>query len=481
MPASIDFTACALLGTASAALVGRAFVQVQQGYTQPAQLWLAMTGDSGMRKTPTLNKFVGPLRKWLMEERGKVDPFFDKPSTLETITTDATPEALAALMARHNGKAIVFTDEGSAMEVLTGMTYRKVGAGANIDALLQSYDGGLVSVARKLADSSFDIPEAHMSLTIGMQPNVLENLSGNMELASRGFPQRLLYFLPEPMGHYVIRDLPQEDPELLTAWEEKVRGLASAFREQPVTLTMTEAAHACFQDFAQLMIDERFGDLGGHEAIVSWCLKAAGKVARLALILTLLENVDADCVDAPAVEAAVGMMRDYFIPHMKRVYYGERKLSHAAKALFRSLVKMGNETGGVVPQSQLKQRTRGQKQFKGDAGAESFRAALEELARAGYIRKIPSAVPDGAGRRGDGAWEVRDVFLDQPKEKFIKAEKTVTKNFESRITPGIPTYPLDMQQPADCFDYELPFEKSPAGEKISGRAINVNRSDEHGS
>ena len=90
MPAPIDFAACALLGTASAALVGRAFVQIQPGYTQPVQLWCAMTGDSGAKKTPTLNKFLDPLRKWLMEERAKADPYFDKPSALETITTDAT-------------------------------------------------------------------------------------------------------------------------------------------------------------------------------------------------------------------------------------------------------------------------------------------------------------------------------------------------------------------------------------------------------
>ena len=129
-----------------------------------------MTGDSGAKKTPTLNKFLDPLRRWLMEERANADPYFDKPSTLETITTDATPEALAAHMARHNGRAIIFTDEGSAMNVLTGMTYRKPGSEANIDALLQSYDGRLVSVARKLADSSFDIPEAHLALTVACSP-----------------------------------------------------------------------------------------------------------------------------------------------------------------------------------------------------------------------------------------------------------------------------------------------------------------------
>lgn len=223
MPAPIDFAACAMLGTASAALVGRAFVQIHPGYTQPVQIWCAMTGDSGAKKTPTLNKFLDPLRKWLMEERAKADPYFDKPSALETITTDATPEALAAHMARHNGRAIIFTDEGSAMNVLTGMTYRKPGSEANIDALLQSYDGGLVSVARKLADSSFDIPEAHLALTVGMQPSVMEKLSTNEELASRGFPQRLLYFLSEPMGYYIIKELPPLNMALLDAWNDKVR------------------------------------------------------------------------------------------------------------------------------------------------------------------------------------------------------------------------------------------------------------------
>ena len=100
-----------------------------------------------------------------------------------------------------------------------------------------------------------------------------------------------------------------------------------------MTLPMTDAAYERFQAFAQQMVDDRFGDLGGHEAIISWCLKAGGKVARLALLLTLLRNVEATYVDGWAVEAAVAMMNEYFIPHMKRVYYGERKLGEAAKSL----------------------------------------------------------------------------------------------------------------------------------------------------
>ncbi len=177
---------------------------------------------------------------------------------------------------------------------------------------------------------------------------------------------------------------------------------------------MTDAAHERFQAFAQQMVDDRFGDLGGHEAIISWCLKAGGKVARLALLLTLLRNVEATYVDGWAVEAAVAMMNEYFIPHMKRVYYGERKLSEAARSLQRVLIKLGNELDGVVPQAQLRQRIRGQKQFKGEAGAETFRAGLQELVNAGLIRKAPETPHEGVGRKGDGSWEVRDILLNKP-------------------------------------------------------------------
>lgn len=139
---------------------------------------------------------------------------------------------------------------------------------------------------------------------------------------------------------------------------------------------MTDAAYERFQAFAQQMVDDRFGDLGGHEAIISWCLKAGGKVARLALLLTLLRDIEAESVEAWAVEAAVAMMNGYFIPHMKRVYYGERKLGEAAKSLLRVLVKLGNEMDGIVPQAKLRMHVRGQKLFKGDDGLENFRTGL---------------------------------------------------------------------------------------------------------
>jgi len=52
-----------------------------------------------------------------------------------------------------------------------------------------------------------------------------------------------------------------------------------------------------------------------------------------------------------------------------------------------------------VPQAQLRQRIRGQKQFKGEAGAETFRAGLQELVNAGLIRKADVRVAAERARK----------------------------------------------------------------------------------
>ena len=224
-----------------------------------------------------------------------------------------------------------------------------------------------------------------------------------------------------------------------------------------MTLPMTDAAYERFQAFAQQMVDDRFGDLGGHEAIISWCLKAGGKVARLALLLTLLRDIEAESVEAWAVEAAVAMMNGYFIPHMKRVYYGERKLNEPARALLRVLVKLGNEMEGIVPQSLLRMRIRGQKQFKGDVGAENFRAGLLELVNAGYIRKAPETHYEGPGRRGDGSWEVRDVLLKKPVPEAAAEPQAAGVNLTPTGEPGILTDPLAFRYDPTMAEQALPF------------------------
>lgn len=121
------------------------------------------------------------------------------------------------------------------------------------------------------------------------------------------------------------------------------------------------------------------------------------------------------------------------------------------------LVKLGNEMEGVVPQSLLRMRIRGQKQFKGEAGAENFRAGLLELVNAGYIRKAPETHYEGPGRRGDGSWEVRDVLLKKPVSEAAAEPQAAGVNLTPTGEPGILTDPLAFRYDPTMVEQALPF------------------------
>ena len=59
LPVPEDFIACALLGVASAALVGRVVVNPRKGYYEAIQLYLCMCAESGTRKTAALDLING--------------------------------------------------------------------------------------------------------------------------------------------------------------------------------------------------------------------------------------------------------------------------------------------------------------------------------------------------------------------------------------------------------------------------------------
>lgn len=140
VPVPVDYAACALLGAASAALVGRVEVQPRIGHREPIQLYQCMGGPSGTSKSSAMKAFIAPLQAWLteqnkvvrernrerdhrrellagqskkrglsMEERidmcKQVDEIEDEPE-FESIQSDTTPEALAGCMILLTNKVL---------------------------------------------------------------------------------------------------------------------------------------------------------------------------------------------------------------------------------------------------------------------------------------------------------------------------------------------------------------------------------------
>ena len=434
IPVPVDYAACALLGAVSAALVGRVEVQPRVGHTEPIQLYQCMGGPSGTSKSSAMKSFIAPLEAYLVEQnkavrernrekahrrellagqskkrglsmdermemRKQMDEIEDEPE-FESIQSDTTPEALATYMKRQGGRAIIHTDEGSFINILAGATYGKQGGQANIDTVLKGWEGGSVNIARVTGECFF-LKRADLSITVGMQPGMIARMTGHADLADRGFPQRLLYYLPETLSGVDLLHLPAHPVAMLKKWDTKLGLLAGVHRDQVGLLKLTRGAVRVYDEHRQDMHNRLTGDLGGNEALQAWVRKAHGETARLAGILALLEDPDTAIVEECHVRNAVELMNSYYIPHAKRAFGGGPSLSSPARALCDKLRMVED-----FSETDMYRAVSGQERYKGKNGRQTFQQVLEELSANGYIRRRPAAPISGRGRPPAPVWEV---------------------------------------------------------------------------
>lgn len=432
--APVDYAACALLGAASSAIVGRVSVQLNADYSAPVQLFCGMGGESGTGKSPVMKKFIRPLELWLMEHNKVIrqrnqakqyerdillqnekkekrttarialhrqaDAIEDEPLLAE-IQEDTTPEALVRSMKLQNGCGVIYTSEGGFVNVLAGATYGRQGGVANIDSVLKGYDADTVRIDR-VTGGTIIIEQANLSLTVGLQPSVLHRLTDTPELANRGLPQRLLFFLPEELRNVDLLHSPQIPPHLLEEWSALLCSLASIHRSTRGLLPLTQDARNLILMHMQNLHDRAYADLGNNAALRGWVRKASDKTLRLSALLALLENPSASVVEESHTMSAVALMNGYFIPHAKHAFGGGSDLSEVASDLWKVVQK---KKWSEFRTAALRKEVRGQKRFQRKQGEECIDAALNELQENGYIRRILETATGKRGAPPSPLWE----------------------------------------------------------------------------
>ena len=103
-----DFLGVPLLAAAGAAIGNSRAVEIKEGWTERARLWVAVVADPGTKKSPALSLITTPFRKRNKE-------FFQESSNpeapVQVLTTDTTMAALAALLEANPRGILVFRDE----------------------------------------------------------------------------------------------------------------------------------------------------------------------------------------------------------------------------------------------------------------------------------------------------------------------------------------------------------------------------------
>jgi replicative DNA helicase len=370
-----DLAGVVFLGSIAAAAGGRAKVEVQPGWIEPVNLFMAVAMDPGSRKSSVFRTMTAPIleaeqalqeaagsdirereaafrlaeknaeraldeaakrqteagRKKYDEvareraEEAKVDAMTASqaidlikiPPWPRLLADDATPEALVSLLTAHGGRIAVMSAEGDLFDIMSGR-YTANGQAANLGVFLKGHAGDLLLTDRK-GRAPERIEQPALTIVVCIQPQVLTDIAARPALRGRGLLARILYSLPPDIVGYrkISPDLMPEQVKDEYAGYLKALVLTLAEWTDPATLVLTPGAReilAAYQERIEPRLRAIEGDLS---SIRDWASKLAGATVRIAALIhlsTYLKDGWGKPVEAGTMERAV-QLGGYFTEH----------------------------------------------------------------------------------------------------------------------------------------------------------------------
>jgi Protein of unknown function (DUF3987) len=448
-----DLGAMVAIPVLGAALAKKFRVQIRPGWSQPTNIYSAVSLPPSDRKSPVFNAVLAAVAKFEAEERQRMGPTIAAaeaehrilegtlkiaeskaakaeepeergklreaakqiarelaqhvvPVTPRLFIDNASAAALGKEMAQQGGKLLVASAEGTAFDNCKG----QISDGrADFDVYLKAWDGDPIRVIRITRDSDI-VEQPALSCALTVQPMVIAGLAEEASLAGRGFLARWLYSLPKSrVGFRQIA--PEAVPHVLASrFENLVLSLwrlPGNFSEKGEAcayfLMFSTRADDALRDFERWIEPQLAEDqpLGGTHG---WAGKLAGTIARLAAIFHMTEcegQAWNTAITAETAEAAIRLGRDYLLPHALAAFaqMGADPKTALARKVAES-IRQNSENAEyaengvrVVTRRDLHQWNR--RRFK---SVECLDPVLEVLVSACFLR-LPS---DQNGRPGKG-------------------------------------------------------------------------------
>jgi hypothetical protein len=357
----IDFLYSSYLAVISA-LIGNRYKIKGIGWEERPLLWIAIVGDSGVKKTPAITSMMKPLEKYnkqlfkvyqkMMKEHKELKSIGEKsdsPIAKQLLVDDTTIEALCKIMEHNPDGLFLIKDE------LMGLIYdsQRYNKNGQEEKLLSIFSGKQIIINRKSEDSYSVIDNPYLTLLGGIQPAILNQLFTENRL-NNGFIYRLLFCFPDK----VELKKPQEgfNFELYEEYENfimRFTKLKSSFEfgeNTPVVIEMEADAKSEFSNWLDTFIYKSVDqEKREHKA------KMEAYVLRIALIIefssTIAKNIAPNSIRLNSIIGAIQIC-EYFTNCYDRI-----KDSFSAKSInileeIRSksleLYKQGKKEGEIV-------------------------------------------------------------------------------------------------------------------------------------
>ena len=280
--------ALAVLATVAA---GAVEVQPRPGWQEPLCLFVAVGMDAGARKSSVFTALTRPVAEFERDQATAALPAITETITLRRIADqaaahaeaaaskapvdqqeerqaeaiaraaeaanlvvppvprwlvdDATPEALARLLATY-GRIALLSPEGDVFDQMAGR-YNQA-AGPNLGVYLKGHAGDLLKVDRRGRPPEY-VERPCLTIGLTVQPEVLRGLAGRPGFGGRGLLARFLYSLPTSLvGH--------RDPGAPTVPQSVTDRYTLELQALAASLSSTANDHP-----TELILDPHAGDL----------------------------------------------------------------------------------------------------------------------------------------------------------------------------------------------------------------------------
>jgi replicative DNA helicase len=454
----------AALSTISAATVGKAVIDL--GWIEPGSLWTLSVAEPSDRKSAVLSEVTSkPLKAAILavsdgltdqireheskvkaatarlaavekgmqkeaptatamdwakarEELDEIEPLV----VPEFVITDATPESIEMVMESQHGAAAAVSAEGDLINSLAG---RYSDSQARVGPLNSAWSGESIYIRRVKGNRT--IIDPHLSMTMVIQPTVLNKIGQTALFIESGFSARFLYAVPASrVGYRDLRSLPL-DGEAVTRWTSVVSEILARFwgAKSKTVLGVDGDGEDVIRDLRG-KVEALLRDKQLTQAERYWLGKAVGQIGRVSMMFALADDPAAEMVAGGYVERAAGLF-NYFL-HEARVAFGQSvelegaDVEHAqAIALWtqrrEALGKLQDSDGLKI--FQWRDLTHyGPRKYRQCPEEDRF-SALELLADCNYVRplgEVAAATERKGGRPSGPRWAVSPRVLEPPSE-----------------------------------------------------------------
>lgn len=447
------------LAACSAAVAKRAVIEVKPGYREPLNIFAAVVLPPGERKTAVVREVCAPLIEWearaaeaaapaiskaaqrfvisqkrldacsnraargkTQEERRQAEHEMEDlaeqhsklkiPVEPRLLADDATPEALASLLALHGGRMAIISDEGGVFRMMEG----GYSDNAKLDVYLKAHAGSEIRVDRKGRPSE-RVSDPALTLGLAIQPSMLEAIAANKQLRGVGLLARFLYSLPTSMLGARDVDAEPMNVSIREGYSVALRKLlVMQEAPKPIVLQLSPGAYKIWSDFSK-WIEPQLAPFAEFESIRDWAGKLAGAVARIAGVLRifrilslkdLFQNISISIYDSE-LEQAVALGK-YLVPHALAAFSSMGAAGRGDEAAKHILECVKRKAWRQFNRRELHQSVRRAAAFDEPGRLDQ---ALSVLTDHGFIRPLDKPSMRGPGRPSGPWWEVHPSLFGE--------------------------------------------------------------------